>query len=214
MRGRRGPVTALALAESLEVSERTIYRDLAELTAQGAPIEGAAGVGYILRPGLFLPPLMLSTEEAEAIFLGLSYVTQRGDQVLQNAAASALAKIGAVLPADAQATLSNPVAVPGPNSPGFPENAVPLSDLRHAIRAGRRVEIAYLDQHGGRSQRFIWPLNLGFLHDARVVVAWCELRAAFRIFRTDRIISAVTGERYPGRRADLLRDFKAQKIQA
>ena len=83
MRGRRQPVTAARLAEALEVSERTIYRDVAELMAQGAPIEGEAGVGYILRPGLFLPPLMLSEDEVEAVMLGLHYVDQRGDDVLR-----------------------------------------------------------------------------------------------------------------------------------
>ena len=99
MRGRRGPVTALQLAQSLDVSERTIYRDLAELAVQGAPIEGEAGVGYILRPGLFLPPLMLSEDETEAVMLGLGYVDQRGDEVLKKAATVALAKIGSVLSA-------------------------------------------------------------------------------------------------------------------
>jgi predicted DNA-binding transcriptional regulator YafY len=122
MRGRRGPVTALQLAQSLDVSERTIYRDLAELAAQGAPIEGEAGVGYILRPGLFLPPLMLSEDETEAVMLGLGYVDQRGDEVLKKAATVALAKIGSVLSAEARTVLSAPVAIPGPDGIGFPEN--------------------------------------------------------------------------------------------
>jgi predicted DNA-binding transcriptional regulator YafY len=98
MRGRHHSVTAAQLAVELEVSERTIYRDVADLMAQGAPIEGEAGVGYILRAGLFLPPLMLSEDEVEAILLGLRYVDQRGDDVLQAAASVALAKITAVLP--------------------------------------------------------------------------------------------------------------------
>jgi len=107
MRGRRQPVTSAQLAEALEVSERTIYRDIAELMAQGAPIDGEAGVGYILRPGLFLPPLMLSEDEVEAVMLGLTYVDQRGDAVLQAAASVASAKIGAVLSPQAQAQLTN-----------------------------------------------------------------------------------------------------------
>jgi predicted DNA-binding transcriptional regulator YafY len=192
LRGRRQPVTAAQLAQALEVSERTIYRDLAELAAQGAPIEGEAGVGYILRPGLFLPPLMLSEEETEAVLLGLRYVDQRGDAVLTKAAADALAKIGSVLSPQAQAALAMPVAVPGPPGFGFPENAVPLADLRAAIRSQKR------------------PLQLGFMDSARVLGAWCELRRAFRFFRTDRIVSAVAGDRYPGRRVDLLRDFRTQ----
>ena len=213
MRGRRGPVTALQLAQSLDVSERTIYRDLAELAAQGAPIEGEAGVGYILRPGLFLPPLMLSEDETEAVVLGLGYVGQRGDEVLKKAAAGALAKIGSVLPSKAQAVLSAPVATPGPDGSGFPENTVSLADLRAVIRSQKQLEIAYIDEQGNQTQRFIWPFQLGFMDNARVVVAWCELRGAFRFFRTDRIVSAVAGERYPARRTDLLRDFKAQLPQ-
>ena len=209
-RGRRRPVTAAELARDLEVSERTIYRDLAELAAQGAPIEGEAGVGYILRPGLFLPPLMLTEDEIEAVMLGLRYVDQRGDEVLTGAAATALAKIGSVLSSEAQAVLSSPVAIPGPGGHGFPENTVPLSDLRGAIRSQRRLRITYLDGQRIRTNRVVWPFQLGFTDSARVLAAWCETRRDFRFFRTDRILSAVFGERYPARRADLLRDFRAQ----
>ena len=209
-RGRRRPVTAAELARDLEVSERTIYRDLAELAAQGAPIEGEAGVGYILRPGLFLPPLMLTEDEIEAVMLGLRYVDQRGDEVLTGAAATALAKIGSVLSSEAQAVLSSPVAIPGPGGHGFPENTVPLSDLRGAIRSQRRLRITYLDGQRIRTDRVVWPFQLGFTDSARVLAAWCETRRDFRFFRTDRILSAVFGERYPARRADLLRDFRAQ----
>ena len=100
LRGRRHPVTAAALAQELEVSERTIYRDLSDLTSQGAPIKGEAGVGYILGPGLFLPPLMLTEEETEAVLLGLRYVDQRGDEVLTKAVKSARAKITSGLAGD------------------------------------------------------------------------------------------------------------------
>src|SRR6202040_4450533 len=92
LRCRRRPVTATALARELHVSERTIYRDLSELAAQGAPVQGEAGVGYLLRPGLFLPPLMLTEDETEAVLLGLRYVDRRGDEGLQAAASSAVAK--------------------------------------------------------------------------------------------------------------------------
>jgi predicted DNA-binding transcriptional regulator YafY len=210
LRGRRSPVTAAQLAESLEVSERTIYRDLAELAGQGAPIEGEAGVGYILRPGLFLPPLMLSEDEIEAVMLGLRYVDQRGDEVLTKAAASALAKIGSVLSPQAQAALAAPLAIPGPGGFGFPENTVPLATLRAAIRSQARLDIAYVDGERRQTRRVVWPFQLGFMNSARVLAAWCEMRGAFRFFRTDRILSAVTGERYPRRRADLLRDFRAE----
>jgi predicted DNA-binding transcriptional regulator YafY len=208
LRGRRYPVTAARLAQELEVSERTIYRDVAELIVQGAPIGGEAGVGYILRPGLFLPPLMLSQDEVEAVLLGLRYVDQRGDAALIGAASSARAKIGAVLPAEGQATLSAPLTMPGP-PPRFPDNAVPLALLRAAIRAQHRLDIAYVDAQGQRSRRTIWPIQLGFMDSARVLGAWCERRRDFRTFRTDRILSAAEGERYPARRTDLLREFRA-----
>jgi predicted DNA-binding transcriptional regulator YafY len=209
LRGRRHPATAAQLAGELKVSERTIYRDIAELTAQGAPIQGESGVGYLLKPGLFLPPLMLNEEETEAIVLGLRYVDQRGDEVLTKAAAAALAKIAAVLPPEAKAALMAPLAIPGPAGFGFPENTVPLSTLRAAIRSQKRLDIAYTDAAGKRSKRMVWPIHLGFMDSARVLGAWCERRKDFRTFRTDRILSAVEGDRYPARRADLMRDFRA-----
>jgi len=209
LRGRRRPVTAAQLADEMEVSERTIYRDLAELMSQGAPIEGAAGVGYILRPGLFLPPLMLSENETEAVLLGLRYVDQRGDEVLTKAAAGALAKIGSVLPPDVQTALAIPFVMPGPPGRGFPANKVPLGRLRTAIRSQTRLAIIYGDEKKRRSERVVWPIVLGFMDSARALGAWCELRQDFRTFRTDRILSAKEGERFPGRRADLLRRYRA-----
>ena len=207
MRGRQRPVTAARLAEALEVSERTIYRDVADLIAHGAPIEGEAGVGYILRPGLFLPPLMLSEDEVEAVMLGLRYVDQRGDAVLRAAASVALAKIGAVLSPQVQAQLTSPLSVPGP-PPAFPENGAPLDDLRAAIRGQVRLDISYSDEHGRRTERIVWPIQLGFMDRARVVSAWCELRRDFRTFRTDRIVAMTRLDRYPGQRADLVRRLR------
>src|SRR6201987_4225523 len=122
LRGRRHPVTAARLAGALEVSERTIYRDVADLMAQGAPITGEAGFGYVLGPGLFLPPLMRTEDEVEAVLLGLRYVDQRGDDVLKAAAAEALSKIGAVLSPAAQASLAVPLTAPGPSPAAFPVN--------------------------------------------------------------------------------------------
>jgi predicted DNA-binding transcriptional regulator YafY len=206
---RRRAVTAAQLARELEVSERTIYRDLAELAAQGAPVEGEAGVGYVLRPGFFLPPLTLNAEEAEAVLLGLHYVEQRGDEVLTRAAADALAKIASVLSQAGQEALAVPLAIPGPPGYGFPENTVPLEKLRAAIRSQTRLELDYQDAEGRRSRRVVWPIQLAFTDSVRILAAWCELRQDFRMFRTDRILSAVEGDRYPGRRADLLRHFRA-----
>jgi predicted DNA-binding transcriptional regulator YafY len=210
LRGRRRPVTAAALARDLEVSERTIYRDLSELTSQGAPIQGEAGVGYILGPGLFLPPLMLTEDETEAILLGLRYVDQRGDEVLTNAGRSARAKITSVLSRELQATVEAPLSVPGPDGGTFPKNAVSLAVLRSAIRARKRILIEYAGEQAQPTERVIWPIQLSFMDKARVVMAWCELRTAFRFFRTDRIRAAKPLDLYPARRADLIRDFYVQ----
>jgi predicted DNA-binding transcriptional regulator YafY len=207
MRGLHQPVTAARLAETLEVSERTIYRDVAELMAQGAPIEGEAGVGYILRPGLFLPPLMLSEDEVEAVMLGLRYVDQRGDEVLRVAASVALTKIGAVLSPQAQAQMASPLSLPGP-AHRFPPEAVPPDELRSAIRDQVRLEIRYGDEQGQQTKRIVWPIQLGFMDRARVLCGWCELRRDFRTFRTDRITAMMRLERYPDPRADLVRRLR------
>ncbi len=207
LRERRGPVTAAALSKELEVSERTVYRDLSELTSQGAPIKGEAGLGFVLGPGLFLPPLMLTEAEIDAVLLGLRYVDQRGDEALVKAGAGARAKITLMLPRGLQTVVEAPLSAPGPNGGQFPENAVPLAILRSAIREQRRLAITYADEHDRPTERVIWPIQLGFTDTARVAIAWCELREAFRFFRTDRIQSAAALGRYPVRRANLLRSL-------
>lgn len=203
-------MTAATLARELDVSERTIYRDLSALAAQGAPIQGEAGVGYILRPGLFLPPLMLTEDEIEAVLLGLRYVDQRGDDVLTKAAENARAKVKAVLPREMQAVADAPLSVPGPGGKTFPENNVSITFLRSAIRAQKRLAIEYVDENDRRTERVVWPILLSFMDNARVLAGWCELREAFRFFRTDRILSAKPCDRYPKRRAEMVRDLHAQ----
>ena len=210
LRGRRHPVTAAALAREMEVSERTIYRDLSTLITQGAPIEGEAGVGYVLRPGLFLPPLMLTEDETEAVLLGLRYVDQRGDEVLKKAAGDARAKIATILSREMQAAAEAPLSIPGPGGREFPQNTVPLALLRSAIRTRQRLAIHYIDEGDRRTERVVWPILLGFTDSVRVMTGWCELRQAFRFFRTDRILSAELLDRYQARREDLLRAFQVQ----
>ncbi len=210
LRGRRHPVTAATLARELDVSERTIYRDLSALAVQGAPIQGEAGVGYILRPGLFLPPLMLTEDEIEAVLLGLRYVDQRGDDVLTRAAENARAKVKAVLPREMQAVADAPLSAPGPDGEEFPKNNVSIAHLRSAIRTQRRLTIEYVDEHERHTERVVWPILLSFMDNARVLACWCELREAFRFFRTDRILLAKPCDRYPKRRADMVRDLHAQ----
>jgi len=211
LRRHRRPVTAAALAAELGVSARSIYRDVATLIAQGAPIEGAAGFGYVLRPGFLLPPLMFGDDEIEALVLGLRWVAQCGDESLSMAAADALAKIAAVLPAALRDKAEDAGLLAGPGEPIAPA-LIDLADLRRTIRAERKLRISYVDGKGGRTERTIWPLALAFFDRLRVVAAWCELRQDFRHFRTDRIISAVpTGERYPRRRRALLAEWRKRE---
>ncbi|MBI3711033.1 MAG: YafY family transcriptional regulator [Proteobacteria bacterium] len=211
LRRHRRPVTAASLAAELEVSERTIYRDIATLVGQGAPIEGEAGLGYVLRPGFTLPPLMFGDDEIEALVLGLRWVEDRGDGPLGAAAANALAKIAAVLPAELRDKAGDTGLLVGPGEP-IAATQADLSELRRVIRAERKLRISYADAEGRRTERTIWPFALGFFDRVRVIAAWCETRQDFRHFRADRIIKAKpTGERYPRRRRALLAEWRKRE---
>ncbi len=193
------------------MSLRTIYRDIATLIAQGADIAGEAGVGYILRPGFLLPPLMFDDDEIEALILGLRFVAQRGDDALGLAARNAAAKIVAVLPHDLAeaAEHSGLLAGPGPGL-GHEKNGVDLALLRESVRTERKLRLTYEDRGGKRTERIVWPVALGFFDHAQVLSAWCETRLDFRHFRTDRMLDAqLLGDRYPRRRAALLREWQA-----
>lgn len=213
LRRHRRPVTGEALARETGVSIRTLYRDIAALQARGAHIEGEPGLGYVLKPGFMLPPLMFSPEEIEALVLGARWVGDRGDDRLAAAARDALAKIAAVLPADLREELDASALLVGPGR-DIAAGSIDLAVVRKAIRAERKLEIAYADAGGARTRRVIWPFALGFFDHVRVVVAWCELRRSFRHFRSDRIVElAATDTRYPRRRAVLLKEWReAEKI--
>ncbi len=208
LRRHRVPVSGATIAGELGVSLRSVYRDIATLQSQGATIEGEAGLGYILRPGFLLPPLMFSELEIEAVVLGSRWVAKRGDDELARAARAALAKIMAVLPRDLRDDAESSSLIVGPGeriAAGEREIAV----LRKAIRAERKLSIAYRGQAGIFSRRTIWPFALAFFDRARVVAAWCETRQAFRHFRTDRIEALdIIEERYPRRRASLLKAWR------
>jgi len=209
LRGNRRPVTASALAERLGVSERTIYRDIQALAQLGAPVEGSAGVGYVLRTGFFLPPLMFDADELEALVLGARWVRHQGDDSLSAAAERALAKIATATPRDlrdhmAETSLWVPV---GP-TPARPDPFV--RPAREAIRRQCKLRIAYRDEHDASSERVVWPFALAFFQERRVMAAWCELRDAIRHFRVDRIVQAELGsERYPTPRHALLKQWRA-----
>ena len=209
LRQRRRPVPAAVLAAGLGVSPRTIYRDVATLVAEGAPIAGEPGLGYVLRPGFFLPPLAFTEDESEAVVLGLRLVRQRGDPALTEAAEAALAKIEAVLPAAAGAVSAVAPLLAGPApTPGI--GWLPV--LRGAIRAGTKLVISYRDGVGSESDRVVWPVAVGFFETVAVLAAWCELRGGFRHFRLDRIVAAEpTGERIPRGPRVLLAEWRASE---
>ncbi len=208
LRRHRYPVPGAALASSLGVSLRTLYRDIAELQSQGAHIEGAPGLGYVLKPGFMLPPLMFSEEEIEAIVLGSRWVAKRTDGALADAAANALAKIAAVLPSDLRTSLEASTLLIGPGDP-LPPMIVDLTDIREAIRAERKLHLSYRDEAGRLSERVVWPFALGFFDRVRMILAWCELRDDFRSFRADRIEAmTVADTRYPRGRRTLLKAWR------
>jgi len=211
LRRHRYPVSGSSLAEATGVSLRTLYRDIELLKAQGAHIDGEAGVGYVLRPGFMLPPLMFSEDEIEALVLGSRWVHQRADRALADAAANVLAKIGAVLPDDLRDTLDDSGLLIGPGDPVAAGDAQ-LPKIRQAIRRERKIGLAYRDKDGAETRRTIWPFGVGFFEKSRVVMAWCELRQDFRHFRTDRIVAlSVSERRYPRRRQVMMKEWRERE---
>lgn len=208
LRGHRRPVTAAQLAADLTVSVRTVYRDIQTLIDLGAPVEGEAGLGYLLRAGFFLPPLMFGEDELEALVLGARWVRGQGDPTLAHAADSALAKIATASPKD----LRDKIADTGLWAPRFQapaEQPAGLRAIREAVRREQKLAITYVDEKGSTSERVVWPIALAFLEGKRLLAAWCELRSDFRHFRSDRISTLSTlRERYPTPRAVLMKNWR------
>ncbi len=214
LRRRSRAVTAAAIADELEVTARTVYRDIAALQGRGVPIEGAAGVGYLLRDGFDLPPLMLNVDELEALLIGTRIVESWADPELARAAGSMLAKVTAVVP-DGLRPLAMSLAFAAPPSKRAPAVGIDVPTLRRAVREQHKLDITYLDLAERRTERTVWPLSLSFFPPVWLSLSWCELREDFRSFRIDRIERmAVREERYPqtpGRRlVDFLRRFGYQ----
>jgi predicted DNA-binding transcriptional regulator YafY len=189
LRGASRPLTAAALAERLEVTVRTIYRDIAALQASRVPIEGAPGIGYLLRRSFNLPPLMFTADEIDAIAVGARHVRRLRDPKLQQAAENVLSKISTVVPESLQSYLRPPPFYVSEGS--APEvKGTDLAEVRDAIHAARKIAITYTDEKGRRTARTIRPIAMAYYVDVTVIAAWCELRQDFRHFRADRIESA------------------------
>lgn len=211
LRNRSTPITGPALAQELGISIRSLYRDIATLQAQGADVVGEPGLGYVLRPGFTLPPLMFSADEIEAIVLGSRWVAARADDGrLSQSALQALSKIMAVLPAELRdrAEATNLLVA----RLGLTLSSIDAGVIRLAIRNECKLVIAYRGPDGAETERTIWPFLIGFFEQARVVAGWCELREDYRHFRIDRITRLEsTAIRYPRRRAVMLKAWRAQQ---
>lgn len=207
LRQHRYPVKGTQLASKLGVSVRTLYRDIKTLQDQGATIEGEPGLGYVLQPGYMLPPLMFSEEEIEAFVLGMRWVAKSGDSLLSGAAYKALAKVAAVLPQNLRTQLEESSLLVGPLE--IINERISLSIIRQAIWAQTKTHMTYVDLKEEKTTRTIWPFALAFFDRVRVIVAWCEMRQAFRHFRVDRVIDFnPTDVRYPKNRQALLKEWR------
>jgi predicted DNA-binding transcriptional regulator YafY len=213
LRRHRRPVRGQTMAEEVEVSLRTLYRDIADLITDGVPIRGEAGIGYVLGEGYDVPPLMFNADELEAIMLGLRWVARRGDTDLSRAAQDTTAKIGAVLPQALKPFLFDSGLL-APPVHFKTVDSVDVAALRQAVREQRKVELVYRDENGNDTQRVIWPIGIAYFDAQRLVIAWCELRQDFRTFRTDRMIkSTVRADKYVERRKALLKRWNEVRVR-
>ncbi len=209
----RRVTTAGWLAEHLEVSERTIYRDIKDLIVSGVDIEGEAGIGYVIRGGFDLPPLMFSKEEITALALGARLVESWADPALATAAKSVLSKVETVLPADLAYRLDQ-TKLFSPYMRLHPKVAADMTAVRQAADKRHKISIQYIRADGERSERIVWPLGLFFWGAIWTMGAWCELRQAFRVFRLDRLQHIIVLEEiYPHEKGKTLDDLIKQEQQ-
>lgn len=205
LRGRR-LTTARQLSEWLAVSERTIYRDIRDLSLSGVPVEGEAGVGYRIRAGFDLQPLMFSTDEIDALVAGIRMVQAWGGPQLAASGAAALAKITLALPKEKRDFIeATPLFAPAFHLD--PAHGRRLEEIRQAIGRQSKLRLDYEDGDSNPTQRIIWPLALYFWGDGWSIAAWCELRADFRNFRVDRVRALTASDRYPSQEGRRLADF-------
>lgn len=209
LRRRRSVVTAAQIARTLEISERTVYRDIRDLTQAGTPIAGEAGVGYRLQPGYDLPPLMFDREEIQALVLGARIVMQFGDPALARASESILNKVAGVLPKELEPLLAD-TRLFVPNTRSGARSAAGLAVAREALVAQRRMQLKYANERGEETERTVRPLGVFFWGRTWTLAAWCELRTGFRNFRLDRISEATLRDRFQEEPGRTLRDMLSQ----
>lgn len=208
LRSKRSPVTGRSLADELEISLRTLYRDMAELTAQRVPIIGEAGTGYVLDEGYDMPPLMLTADELEAAALGAAWVASQADPSLARAARDLVSKLSEAIPQELRPIVldasSRSIATQTKVEEHFDGAA-----LRLAIRERSKLQLIYQDKNDGLSNRVIWPMLIAYLNSVRYIVAWCETRKDYRHFRTDRVqeLKVLEGK-YPERREVLIKGWE------
>ena len=216
LRRRRTVTTAKQIATKLEISERTVYRDVRDLVLAGTPIDGEAGVGYRLRPGYDLPPLMFDREEIQALVLGARIVRQVGDPALVRASQSILAKVATVLPKDLEPLLAE-TRLFAPATRAGAKSADALAMVREALIDRRRIRIRYANETGEATERTVRPLGVFFWGKTWTLAAWCELRVDFRNFRLDRVNESTLLDRFedePGRTlGDLLAQYGPEAVQ-
>jgi predicted DNA-binding transcriptional regulator YafY len=207
-RRRRRAASGEELARALGVSIRTIYRDIASLRSLGAGIEGEPGVGFILRSGFLLPPIMFTAEEVDALILGSQWVAKSADASMSEAARKAMARLTAVMPGELAGRVDAEHFSVWPSEDAVREK-IDMVALRRAIQLERKLLITYKDTKEKPSERVIWPFLLGYFDGKRLVAAWCEMREDIRHFRTDRISSLnELPTRYPRRRHDLVKAWR------
>ncbi|MCU1726965.1 YafY family transcriptional regulator [Pseudomonas sp. 7P_10.2_Bac1] len=213
LRRHRYPVSGHVLAHETGVSLRTIYRDITALQRQGADIQGEPGIGYVLKPGFTLPPLMFTETELEALLLGLRWVSRRTDSSLSQAAADVESKIRAVLEPRVAERFDNTALFAGPGLSDDDDGEIART-LRDAIRQEQKVIIEYNDAGQTSTQRLIRPVCIGYFDGFRILAAWCELRDDFRHFRLARMTRCVTSTAFfTGQGGWLLSQWKIRNRQ-
>ena len=207
---RKKTARAIDIAQALEVSERTIYRDIRDMVARGVPIDGEAGVGYILRPGFHLPPLMFNETEVEALLLGARIVQSWSDPELATAAADVIAKVREVLP-EAKRRHIDAITLWAPEGHHAEPIHIDQAALRTSLREQRKIRFSYQDGDGRVSERLVRPLQMAFYGPVWLLAAWCELRKGFRVFRLDRMSDLVIlHERFTAEPVKTAHDFLEQ----